>query len=211
LRDAFSALRDAPSTRRDAPSSPMWPELVATPASTDDAPRPTGGTGHVRRYTIVAASLAFVGAALWFGGRALNRRGEGEPVSQPAAAAKPTTAPQAAPIVAAPSRDTSQPPAASAAPPATSPAPQATGTAMRSPEPTGEVFEIVIASFHTSARAADVAAQIAALGEPVRRRTTGNWQQVLAGPYASPAKAQDAQQRLARAGFTGTQVVATTR
>jgi len=82
---------------------------------------------------------------------------------------------------------------------------------MRSPEPAGEAVEIVVASFHTAARAADVAAQIAALGEPVRRRTTGNWQQVLAGPYASSAKAQDAQQRLARAGFTGTQLVPAAR
>ena len=82
---------------------------------------------------------------------------------------------------------------------------------MRSPEPAGEAVEIVVASFHTAARAGDVAAQIAALGEPVRRRTTGNWQQVLAGPDASSAKAQDAQQRLARAGFTGTQLVPAAR
>ena len=217
LDDALSTPHDAPVTLHDArgtlnpaSTSPMWPELVTSPAPTRDEPRPTGGTGHVRRYAIVAASLALVGAALWLGGRALNRRGEGEHVQPPAAAVQPTTAPQAAPIVAAPSRDTSQP-TASAAPAVTSRAPEATGTAMRSPEPAGEAVEIVVASFHTAARAADVAAQIAALGEPVRRRTTGNWQQVLAGPYASSAKAQDAQQRLARAGFTGTQVVTTTR
>jgi len=217
LDDALSTPHDAPVTLHDArgtlnpaSTSPMWPELVTSPAPTRDEPRPTGGTGHVRRYAIVAASLALVGAALWLGGRALNRRGEGEHVQPPAAAVQPTTAPQAALIVAAPSRDTSQP-TASAAPAVTSRAPEATGTAMRSPEPAGEAVEIVVASFHTAARAADVAAQIAALGEPVRRRTTGNWQQVLAGPYASSAKAQDAQQRLARAGFTGTQVVTTTR
>ena len=217
LDDALSTPHDAPVTLHDArgtlnpaSTSPMWPELVTSPAPTRDEQRPTGGTGHVRRYAIVAASLALVGAALWLGGRALNRRGEGEHVQPPAAAVQPTTAPQAAPIVAAPSRDTSQP-TASAAPAVTSRAPEATGTAMRSPEPAGEAVEIVVASFHTAARAADVAAQIAALGEPVRRRTTGNWQQVLAGPYASSAKAQDAQQRLARAGFTGTQVVTTTR
>ena len=217
LDDALSTPHDAPVTLHDArgtlnpaSTSPMWPELVTSPAPTRDEPRPTGGTGHVRRYAIVAASLALVGAALWLGGRALNRRGEGEHVQPPAAAVQPTTAPQAAPIVAAPSRDTSQP-TASAAPAVTSRAPEATGTAMRSPEPAGEAVEIVVASFHTAARAGDVAAQIAALGEPVRRRTTGNWQQVLAGPYASSAKAQDAQQRLARAGFTGTQVVTTTR
>ena len=207
---APGTLHDAPGTLNPAPTSPMWPELVTSPAPTRDEQRPTGGTGHVRRYAIVAASLALVGAALWLGGRALNRRGEGEHVQPPAAAVQPTTAPQAAPIVAAPSRDTSRP-TASAAPTATSPAPQATGTAMRSPEPAGEAVEIVVASFHTAARAGDVAAQIAALGEPVRRRTTGNWQQVLAGPYASSAKAQDAQQRLARAGFTGTQLVPAAR
>jgi cell division protein FtsN len=184
----------------------MWPELAATPASTDDEPLSAPATGNARRYALAAASLVLVGGALWLGARALNRQGEGEPASPPAKAAQPVTPSRAAPSVAAP-RDTAQPTTPAAPPPANPSKPQATGTAMKSAEPTGETYEIVVASFHTAARAADVAAQITALGEPVRRRTTGNWQQVLTGPYASTAKAQEAQQRLVRAGFTGTQIV----
>lgn len=203
-----------PMSPAPAPAtSPMWPELVATPDSADDETPSTRGVGNVRRYAIAAAALVLVGGGLWFGARAMNQPGESEPAPAPAKAVQPTatsptTAPQAAPVAAAPSRDASRP-TAPAAPPATSQPPQATGTAMRAAEPTGESFEIVVASFHTAARAADIAAQIAALGEPVRRRTTGNWQQVLAGPYASTAKAQEAQQKLVRAGFTGTQIVLT--
>jgi cell division protein FtsN len=65
-----------------------------------------------------------------------------------------------------------------------------------------------VASYRTAARANDVAAQVTAVGEPVRVRSTGEWQQVIAGPYASRTDAQAAQTRLARVGFTGTQLVA---
>jgi len=40
----------------------------------------------------------------------------------------------------------------------------------------------------------------------VQRRSLGGWQQVVAGPYASDDLVRAAQQRLARAGFTGTHV-----
>ena len=65
-------------------------------------------------------------------------------------------------------------------------------------------FEIVVASFHTEARAASVAADVSSLGLPVRRQTASGWQQVIAGPFASRAEADDAQQRLAVAGLTQT-------
>jgi len=68
-----------------------------------------------------------------------------------------------------------------------------------------------VASFHTATRATAVAADVAALGLPVRQRTAGDWQQVLAGPYQSAAEGQEAQQRLERAGFTGTQLVPVAR
>jgi len=45
----------------------------------------------------------------------------------------------------------------------------------------------------------------------MRQRTAAGWQQVLAGPFASRAEADEAQQRLDRAGMTGTQIVPTTR
>jgi len=69
----------------------------------------------------------------------------------------------------------------------------------------------VVASFRTASRATDVAARVTALGEPVRQRIAGGWQQVLAGPYGSAAQARDAQQRLERAGFPGTQLVPVAR
>ena len=71
----------------------------------------------------------------------------------------------------------------------------------------GEQFEIVVASFRTEPRAKAVADEVAALVQPVRQRAANGWQQVLAGPFASLQQADEAQQRLERAGYTGTQIV----
>jgi cell division protein FtsN len=65
----------------------------------------------------------------------------------------------------------------------------------------------VVASFRTDARAAAVSTEIAALGLPVRRRVSDTWQQVIVGPFKSRQEADDAQQRLDRAGMGGTQIV----
>jgi cell division protein FtsN len=69
----------------------------------------------------------------------------------------------------------------------------------------------VVASFRTASRAAAVATELEALGQPVRRRVASGWQQVLAGPFASRAQADAAQERLDRAGFTDTQIVPSAR
>jgi cell division protein FtsN len=69
----------------------------------------------------------------------------------------------------------------------------------------------VVASFRSDARAASAAADVTALGLPNRRRELDGWQQVLSGPFVSRAQAAEAQQRLDRAGFTGTQIVPTAR
>jgi cell division protein FtsN len=79
------------------------------------------------------------------------------------------------------------------------------------PTPAGERFDIVVASFRTDARAASVAAQVTALGLPIRRRVSDGWQQVLSGPFPSRTDAEKAQQRLRGAGLGGTQVVPTVR
>jgi cell division protein FtsN len=68
-----------------------------------------------------------------------------------------------------------------------------------------------VASFRTDARATTVAEQVSALGVPVRRRESDGWQQVIAGPFASRAAAEEAQQRIHAAGLTGTQIAPTTR
>jgi cell division protein FtsN len=79
------------------------------------------------------------------------------------------------------------------------------------PTATGERFEILVASFRTDARATSVAAEVAALGLPIRRRVLDGWQQVVSGPFASRTDADGAQQRLHRAGLGGTQIVQTPR
>jgi cell division protein FtsN len=65
----------------------------------------------------------------------------------------------------------------------------------------------MVASFRTDARATSVAAEIAALGLPIRRRVADGWQQVVSGPFASRTAAESAQQRIHQAGLTGTQIV----
>jgi type II secretory pathway predicted ATPase ExeA len=120
-----------------------------------------------------------------------------EPPSAPATLPPPPTnvAPPTEP--AAPPAAT--PPAASASsPPAAPPAAAASG---------GERFEIIVASFRTDARAAQVAGEVTALGLPSRRRVSDGWQQVLAGPFASRSEASSAQQRLDDAGLTATKIV----
>lgn len=194
-----------------SPQSLVWTQLVPTVVPTLGAPLSIAGAARASRYLIVAVSLVLAGAAMWFGGRAMNWRGNGELASPAAAGIQPTTSPPAAPPVAALPRDIAREPPSEATTPAVSPVLQPTGTAAKSAESTGEAVEIVIASFRTAARTPDVVAAVAALGQPVRQRTAGGWHQVLAGPYASPAQAQDAQQRLQRAGFTGTQIVPAAR
>jgi cell division protein FtsN len=68
-----------------------------------------------------------------------------------------------------------------------------------------------VASFRTEARAASVADQVTALGIAVRRRESDGWQQVVAGPFATRAAAEEAQQRIHGAGLTGTQIAAVAR
>ena len=72
-------------------------------------------------------------------------------------------------------------------------------------------FEIVVASFRTVTRASEVAAELTSLGQPVRQRSSDGWQQVLAGPFASRLAAEEAQGKLDRAGYTGTQIVPASR
>ncbi len=168
-------------------------------------------THNIRRYAVAGLAVAAVAVAVWFGSRT---------------ASAPPAAPSTAPIATAP-------PASNVpAPPATAPAPEttpaATPTEPSQPAPTtvtppapdpaasaveppgsGGRFEIVVASFRTDSRTATVAEQVAALGLPYRTRTVGDgWRQVLAGPFASRAEAEAAQQRLDDAGLGASQIVA---
>lgn len=219
---ALSPLFESRKSLESPQSVPADLPAPAAPPSRPDAARTS-------RYLIVAAWLVLVGAAIWFGARAIRQRGGGAPAPPPAAVVQPTTSTQPAPSVATPRSDVGTEPPSTATPSTASPVPPPAGTAAAPPEATpppapqptasaasstgstGEAFEIVVASFRTASRATDVAANVAALGQPVRQRSAAGWQQVLAGPYKSAAQARDAQQLLQRAGFAGTQVVPVAR
>ncbi|HJZ74918.1 MAG TPA: AAA family ATPase [Vicinamibacterales bacterium] len=223
VSEAAVALGLASDAESVAPAESVWPKLgpVADAAEHAEA---TAAAPRARRYGVIAASLAVAAVMAWFGVREIGRRTGGASVpgaqTQPP---QPVAPPEAAPNAAAPAREAATP--TPPAPPAGAPAPAAAtepapaspvAPAPRTPAaaggsgvpsaPAGDRFEIVVASFRTATRATDVANAIAALPEPVRQRSTGGWQQVLAGPYASAEQARAAQQRLERAGFTGTHV-----
>jgi general secretion pathway protein A len=194
-----------------APSLRLRPDLERTETRADESSAIS--VPQTGRYALIAALLALAAVAVWFGMRGLGQPSTPEPASQvQAAPPQPAPHPQAVPPAAAPAREPATPSATpattplaatpSAAAPAPASAPPATGTAPSSAA-AGDRFEIVVASFRTAARATDVATAISALPEPVRQRSAGGWEQVIAGPYASADLAREAQQRLERAGFTG--------
>jgi general secretion pathway protein A len=78
------------------------------------------------------------------------------------------------------------------------------------PAATSGQFQIAVAAFRTEARAAEVAAALKQLQVPaaVRADSTGTWQRVVAGPFATRDAAEAAQETLTRAGYAGTQVAA---
>ncbi|MGE5243036.1 MAG: AAA family ATPase [Betaproteobacteria bacterium] len=180
---------------------------------------------------LAAAALVVVAAAIWIGFRAAATP---SPARQPAAAppaptsvapsaARALETPPAAPAAAKspagipPATHTASKPPAAASPAAGSPEPPAAGAPPAHPgyaaitAEAGGAFEIVVASFKTESRAQSVAADLAALGLPARRRVRGIWQQVICGPFATRSGAEEAQQRLERAGYADTEIAATVR
>jgi type II secretory pathway predicted ATPase ExeA/cell division septation protein DedD len=158
---------------------------------------------------LLAVAAVVVAAGTWFGVRALFAPEQADTVAaarSPAAPRQPSVPPSPAPSVPAAAPAASPTPAPlQALPPAPPAAAPVTPTA--APAPAGGSFEIVVASFRTVTRASAVAADLAALGQPVRQRESDGWQQVLAGPFASRSAAEQAQQRLDTAGYTGTKIV----
>jgi general secretion pathway protein A len=149
-------------------------------------------------YLVLAGALALAAVAIFFGvrlARAPAAGGSAPPAASPAAGDS-AVRPEPAPAAALPATPDS--PASAEAP---APLPP---TAAR---PADGRFDIVVASFRTDARATAVAAEIAALGLPIGRRVSDGWQQVVSGPFASRSEAEEAQQRLQRSGFAGTQIV----
>jgi type II secretory pathway predicted ATPase ExeA len=176
------------SARSDELDLPVTtsPDIVgAAAAAPAAAASTTPAVVRARRHLAAVGVVGVAAAALWLGQRHLNPRDGNGPTGQSRRTVEPQAAVQPAPVTLAP------------------PAPP-------SPD-VSDAFEIVVSSFHTAARANDVAAEVAALGEPARVRAAPGWQQVVAGPYRSRSQGQDAQQRLARAGFTGTQLAPATQ
>lgn len=178
--------------------------------------KPSDRTGPL---AAVAAILAIVAAGLWWYTRSV-------PATPPAMVAAPVnaappqpnaiapgTSPPTAPAAAAPAPapPTEAPPlapvASAPAPAAVTPAAPAGNTPSPSRGATGR-YDIAVAAFRTSGRAADVAAELTKSGITVSIRTdpTGGWHQIVAGPYRSAEEAEIAQRVLVRAGFSGTRV-----
>jgi len=199
--------------------------------------RSPSATGpRLARSIALAASAVLATATIWFGVRTARRPTTPAP---PAAAAPSTTPAPVRPSEPEPSlttdparAETTPAPSAPAQAPGTTtpraPGMPSTGTTTTRPptppsttgatpaasaptDPTAQRFEIVVASFHTETRAAAIADQVSAIGLPVRRRVADGWQQIICGPFPSRAGAEEAQQRLERAGLSGAQIVPASR
>ena len=199
FRAVSSESEAAGNTLQPADESVPVPDGLSTRNLPAAAPRLT-------KYLVVASSLA-AALAVWFGLRTAGPPVADAPPSVPAPASSATRG-SGARRDPAPAGANSPVPEATAttgtqiAPEVTAPVPSA-GVATAP----GGGFDIVVASFRTDARAASAAAEVAALGLPIRRRVSDGWQQVIAGPFAARADAEEAQRRLHSAGLTGTQVV----
>jgi len=125
----------------------------------------------------------------------------------------PIAAQAAAPTPAASDAPRTQPAARVPPPDAPPPKPLATPTTGRAAAAgkTGG-YEISVAAFRTAQRAEEVADAIAQWRLPVSTRTdpTGAWHLIVVGPFNSSDEAESAQRTLARQGFAGTKISATT-
>jgi general secretion pathway protein A len=198
----WSALRSQPTvSEKIADSADEVPAVESHVAASNPAL-----TLVSKIWLLVSALAAAVAVFVWLGVREAR---------SPAAAPRRAALSPASPATAAPgTRPDTAPSAANAPAPRTPvstgiPAPPAAAApaAAAAPMAAGERFDIVVASFRTDARAAAVAAEVAALRLPLRRRVVDGWQQVVSGPFASRTDAEEAQQRLLRAGLGSTQIV----
>ena len=188
----------------DEEFAPALPDFPAAEAP----PRAKSGV------LVAAGVVAIVVVAAWFIVRAVYPSNQTESTftaappppaeRQPQTAPPPADSPAPAPDPGPASAQTPQP---AAPPPPSSTEPAQAAAPAGSPSS----FEIVVASFRTVTRASEVAAELTSLGQPVRQRSSDGWQQVLAGPFASRIAAEEAQAKLDRAGYTGTQIVPASR
>jgi general secretion pathway protein A len=170
-------------------------------------PAPASRAPRTSRYAVGIAALVLVGAMVWLGSRQLD---SGRSVQRPTSVV--TTPPPAAATIPSPSAPVpSSLPAQIEAVPLAAAAERPNPSAAAATAPTSDGFEILVASFRTEVKATEVVEQLTNAGQSVRQRSVGGWQQVVAGPFASTTAAEEAQRRLEREGFTGTQIVSSAR
>jgi len=101
-------------------------------------------------------------------------------------------------------------PAPAAAPPTVT-APAVTPPAIAAPAASTSAVDnqllVVVSTFRTRERAAQVATEIIGLGLPGFVRTNSGWQEVIVGPYSSRNAALTAQQKLAGARYPDTKII----
>jgi general secretion pathway protein A len=181
---------------------------------------PVSVSEHLKRFYAPAAVAAAVGAAallVWtIGSAAVARRNR--PTAQPPARTAQESSPRPVPMDTRPSA----PPAGvtsheggveaghAAPPPAKSPAPAvapSVAAAAASTSAADNQLLVVVSSFRTRERAAQVATEIVGLGLPGFVRTNSGWQEVVVGPYPSRDAALSAQQKLAGARYPDTKII----
>jgi type II secretory pathway predicted ATPase ExeA/cell division protein FtsN len=227
-----SALAAYPPERTVAAEPPpaasvVWSDHEELPVRFGETAEIEKARPQANRLLVGAAVVIVAGAAAWFAVRGFWRSESSFTAAapaerQPPPAATPPATPSAtapaSPPVTSPVNPPVSPPVnkvPDAAPTTSTPAMPAATPLAAPPVSAGQgqasadvgPFEIVVASFRTMTRASSVAAELTALGQPVRQRTSDGWQQVLAGPFPTREAATAAQERLDRAGYTGTQIV----
>jgi len=194
---------DAPTVAAAARLVQLGDAISETPSMVEEG-RKVSRSG---RYLAAVAAVILAAAAVWTGIRARDRV---RVVERPTV--QSSTPPSQTSSVAAPA-PVPEPAAVSGDPGTVSPV---AGAAPSPPVADGAVqidqsFEIVVASFRTDSKAAEVVGQLTDLGESVHQRAIDGWQQVVAGPFRSRAAAEDTQRQLDREGFTGTRIVRAAR
>jgi general secretion pathway protein A len=170
---------------------------------------------RLKRFYAPAAVAAAVGAAVllvWTIGSAAVARRNRPTAPPPAHAAQEArrplpmdTRPSAQPAGGVP-REGGVEVDHAAAPPAKTAVPAVAAPAA-SPSPTDPQLLVVVSSFRTRDRAAQVATEIVGLGLPGFVRTNSGWQEVVVGPYSSRDAAVTAQKKLAGDRYPDTKIV----
>jgi general secretion pathway protein A len=176
--------------------------------STHDRPAPIKPAA-ARPASPVAAAIAGVLLVVVVGGWMWMRGAQPTQTPAPAPAAAPQQTPAAPPKAAAPAAAQPAPQPATPTTDATRSQPaSASSTPPPQAAPPAGGYRIAVAAFRTSKRAVDVASEIAAKGLPVATHTdsTGQWYQVVVGPFATAEAAANAQRTLAREGYPDTRV-----